>query len=80
MCAQCAAEFATPAELMRHRRTAHRDKDPATSIDLNPEAHTAGVVGALCGRRFRNAGALATHNLRPHVHDAEIRAPQATGG
>ncbi len=75
MCAQCEAVFASPAELIAHQKHAHAHEDPAESLETNPEAHTPGLLCAICGLRFRNARALAAHNLLPHVHDAEITPP-----
>ena len=79
MCAQCDAVFGSAADLIAHQKKAHRREDPAVSLETNPEAHVPGLVCSVCGRRFRDARALAAHNLRPHVHDAEIQAPKPAG-
>ncbi len=73
-CSLCGEIFGSATSLLQHRATAHRDDDPARDVEMNPEAHRAGLVCALCGQRFATAGALAEHNLRPH--SARPRVPQ----
>jgi len=65
-CSLCGEVFGSTASLLEHQNLAHHDDDPARDIEMNPEAHRAGLVCALCGRRFPTARALAEHNLRPH--------------
>jgi|HubBroStandDraft_5_1064220.scaffolds.fasta_scaffold67966_3 hypothetical protein len=72
-CTICGAPFASPVELVIHRRTAHRNEATTADLELNPEAHTAGLRCALCGRRFASPRALAEHNLRPHPQWGRIR-------
>lgn len=76
-CAICGAAAATPADLVIHTRTAHKNDDPTSSMEMNPEAHTIGLVCALCGHRFPNAAALAAHNLQPHPAPRETEGPMA---
>jgi hypothetical protein len=72
-CDLCGAVFGSPASLIEHQRTAHPRVDPASDVEVNPEAHRAGLVCALCGHRFPTARALAEHNLRPHPAPASSR-------
>lgn len=65
-CDLCGEVFGSPVSLLEHQRTAHAHADRAADVEMNPEAHRAGLVCALCGRRFANARALAEHNLGPH--------------
>ncbi len=60
-------------DLVEHMNREHAHDDPTLSVEQNPEAHTAGVVCALCGRRFPTGRALAEHNLRPHPPEREYR-------
>ena len=73
MCAICGAPESSPTSLVEHMRTAHKHDDPASSIEMNPEAHTTGLVCALCGHRFPTAAALRDHNLGPHPESGEER-------
>jgi hypothetical protein len=69
-CSICGASLASAAALVEHMKTDHPNPGPDVRNDLNPEAHTPGLVCTLCGQRFPNAAALARHNLGPH-RDAE---------
>jgi Zinc finger, C2H2 type len=66
ICEMCGATFGSPADLMSHVQADHKDADPASDIEMNPEAHTRGFLCAMCGRRFPTPAALAAHNLEPH--------------
>jgi Zinc finger, C2H2 type len=66
VCTICGAPAATASELVVHMREAHKDANPASDVELNPEAHTMGFLCGMCGRRFPTPQALAAHNLRPH--------------
>jgi C2H2 type zinc finger protein len=66
MCAICGASSPSAADLLVHQRTVHKNADPTSSIEMNPEAHIPGLLCAMCGRRFPTAVALARHNLHPH--------------
>jgi C2H2-type zinc finger len=66
LCTICGAPFGSAADLVEHVGTVHKNDDPATDIEMNPEAHRAGLMCGLCGRRFQTPQALAEHNLRPH--------------
>ncbi len=72
-CDLCGTPFGNPADLIEHRRRAHKNDDPALTIETNPEAHRPGLVCALCGHRFPTPRALADHNLRPHPSPGEGR-------
>jgi Zinc finger, C2H2 type/C2H2-type zinc finger len=74
-CTICGAPFASPSELVIHRRAEHRYAAASADTEMNPEAHTAGLRCALCGRRFASAPALAEHNLRPHAQFGQLRRP-----
>ena len=78
LCAICGAGFGSAADLMVHRQTDHKDTDPASDVEKNPEAHTRGFLWALCGRRFPTAAALAAHNLRPHAPERPAHGPVST--
>lgn len=65
-CDLCGEVFGNVASLMEHRQATHAHDDPASDVEVNPEAHTPGVRCALCGHRFPTAASLAQHNLRPH--------------
>jgi len=65
VCSLCAAPCGSPAELVDHLKTAHKDVEAVADVELNPEAHPSGFLCAMCGRRFLTAQALAIHNLRP---------------
>jgi hypothetical protein len=65
-CADCGATFGSPAELVEHMNTVHGGGDAEASLEMNPEASRAGVMCALCGKRFATGRALARHNLQPH--------------
>ncbi len=76
-CGTCGAPLGNAAELVEHAKTAHKGENPSASLEMNPEAHRAGLVCALCGGRFPNAHALAEHNLHPHSRSAaEPRVPE----
>ena len=77
-CTICAASFGSPADLMAHRRTAHKNADPSADVEMNPEAHTPGLLCALCGERFLTAQGLADHNLRPHRPSRPARGRRPT--
>jgi hypothetical protein len=78
-CAMCAAPFGSPAALVDHMRSDHKNDDPSRSLELNPEAHLAGLVCALCGVRFPSAEALTDHNLsRPERRRATRRRLRAS--
>jgi C2H2-type zinc finger/Zinc finger, C2H2 type len=66
ICTICGASFGSPADLMAHTKTDHKDVDPASDMEMNPEAHIPGLLCGMCGRRFPTAEALARHNLEPH--------------
>ncbi len=66
-CDLCGEVFGSPASLLEHRTTVHRNDDPAADLELNPEAHRPGLVCGLCGRRFSVPAALAEHNQQPHA-------------
>jgi len=66
MCADCGAWFGSPAEVILHLRKAHSGGNARDSLAMNPESHRAGLVCALCGRRFSTMDALTRHNLSPH--------------
>jgi len=72
-CTICGAPFATPSELVVHRRTRHKNVAASADLEMNPEAHRAGLLCALCGRRFASAQALAAHNLAPHPQLGQLR-------
>lgn len=77
-CGTCGAPLGNAVDLVEHTKTAHKDQKPTASLEMNPEAHRAGLVCALCGHRFPNARALAEHNLHPHSRPAiEPRVPGA---
>jgi DNA-directed RNA polymerase subunit RPC12/RpoP len=76
MCTICGAEFAGAADLLEHKKLSHKDADPASDVEMNPEAHTRGYLCGLCGQRFPTAQALAQHNLQPHPMEREARRPQ----
>jgi Zinc finger, C2H2 type len=74
----CGAPFASAAELVDHMKTVHKDADPTSDVEMNPEAHTSGFLCGLCGRRFATAEDLADHNLHPHLiepHASPVPAP-----
>jgi hypothetical protein len=73
-CPICGAPEGSPARLVEHLRTAHKHDDPARDVEMNPEAHTPGVVCALCGERFATPKELAAHNLRPHPEPKDARS------
>jgi C2H2-type zinc finger len=75
LCTICGAEFGSASDLMVHMKTDHKDADPASDVEMNPEAHTKGFLCALCGRRFPTAEALAAHNLHPHSIGRPARQP-----
>lgn len=72
-CAMCGVSKGSKAALVEHVRTAHQHDDPASSIEVNPEAHAPGLVCALCGLRFPTARSLLDHNLKPHPKPRENR-------
>ena len=74
-CADCGASFSSAAELVRHVKASHHGGDPQASLAMNPESERAGLVCALCGRRFRDRQSLARHNLTPHYRSNQSRAP-----
>ncbi|MCI4343220.1 MAG: C2H2-type zinc finger protein [Thermoplasmata archaeon] len=74
-CTICGAPFATPSELVAHRRARHKDAAASADLEMNPEAHTPGLLCALCGRRFASPQALAAHNLQPHPQLGRLRRP-----
>jgi hypothetical protein len=80
MCTICGASFGSAADLMTHRRTDHKDADPTSDVQMNPEAHTPGFLCAMCGQRFPTAQALAAHNLHPPPLGRVVRKrlPSAT--
>jgi C2H2-type zinc finger len=66
ICGVCEGEFATPAELVEHSRTAH---GPGASV--GPEAAdtpegTRSYTCGLCGATFASPARLANHVLIPH--------------
>lgn len=70
VCATCGAGFGSPADLVNHLKSEHQHDAPDASMEMNPEAHTPGLVCALCGRRFPSPQQLARHTLRPHGNRA----------
>jgi Zinc finger, C2H2 type len=78
VCTICAAPFASAAELVDHMKSAHKDVDPASDLEMNPEAHTSGYLCGLCGRRYPTAEALAEHNLRPLATERHLLAAPAS--
>ncbi|MGA9839964.1 MAG: C2H2-type zinc finger protein [Thermoplasmata archaeon] len=76
LCTICGAPCDSPADLMAHMKTVHKNDDPASDVEMNPETHRAGLVCALCGRRFPDAQSLANHNLHPHPETHKISGPQ----
>ncbi|HTX63555.1 MAG TPA: C2H2-type zinc finger protein [Acidimicrobiales bacterium] len=77
-CAICGAPKATAEELVEHMNTAHKNEDPASDVEMNPETHTPGYVCALCGHRFPTPAALARHNLQPHPPPEVRRSEPST--
>ena len=75
LCAICGAGFGSAADLMVHRQTDHKDADPASDVEMNPEVHTTGFLCTLCGRRYPTAVALAAHNLGPHPRERPTPRP-----
>jgi len=75
MCAYCDGSFATPADIVRHVKTAHSGRSSRSSLAANPESMTPGVVCAMCGRRFETPHALARHALSPHPRPARRAEP-----
>jgi uncharacterized C2H2 Zn-finger protein len=73
-CADCGATFSTPAELVKHMSESHAGGSAQASLAMNPEAEKAGLVCALCGKRFTDKQALARHNLSPHFRSNRSRA------
>jgi len=73
LCAVCQLSFGSPADLLDHRRTAHRGSEATATLRTNPEAHRPGLVCGLCSRRFATPELLAEHLNRPH-RTAERRA------
>ena len=73
-CADCGATFSSPAELVRHVNEAHAGGDAHASLSMNPEAERAGLVCAMCGKRFSDKQALARHNLSPHYRTNTTRS------
>lgn len=65
-CSLCGEVFGSVTSLVEHENLAHSHDDQAQDVEMNPETHRAGLVCALCGRRFPTPQALAAHNLRPH--------------
>jgi C2H2-type zinc finger len=78
-CTICGESFGSAADLLAHMKAAHKDADPSSDLETNPEAHTIGFPCALCGRRFPTAQALAAHNLEPHSMDRPFRPPRPVG-
>ncbi len=74
-CPICGAPEGSPASLVEPMRTAHKHDDPAQDVEMNLEAHTPGLVCALCGHRFATPKQLAEHNLRPHPDPRYGRTP-----
>jgi hypothetical protein len=74
-CSLCGEVFGSTPSLLEHQKLAHEGDDPSNDIEMNPEAHRAGLVCALCGRRFPTPRALAEHNLRPHPEPSPTRRP-----
>jgi uncharacterized C2H2 Zn-finger protein len=73
-CADCGAMFSSPAELVAHMNEAHSGGNARQSMAMNPEAEKAGLVCALCGKRFSDKQSLAKHNLSPHFRSNSPRA------
>ncbi|HTZ62050.1 MAG TPA: C2H2-type zinc finger protein [Thermoplasmata archaeon] len=76
VCADCGASFGGPAELVRHMNTVHHGGDDVASLDMNPESHRAGLVCALCGKRFRSKEELRRHGLGPHYRARRAPIPE----
>jgi C2H2 type zinc finger protein len=79
-CTVCGAPLAGPIELVLHRRAEHKGASASADLEMNPEAHRAGLVCALCGRRFASAQSLAAHNLAPHATFGALRPSLAVQG
>jgi hypothetical protein len=77
LCTICGAEYGSASDLMVHVKTDHKDIDPASDVEMNPEAHTWGYLCGLCGKRFSTPQALAEHNLHPHAARRPLRRPVA---
>jgi hypothetical protein len=77
LCTICGAQYGSASDLMVHLKADHKDADPASDVEMNPEAHTWGYLCGLCGRRFSTPRALAEHNLHPHATRHPIRRPVA---
>jgi hypothetical protein len=73
LCTICGAEYGSASDLMVHLKADHKDADPATDVEMNPEAHTPGFLCGMCGRRFATPQALAAHNLQPHTIGRVVR-------
>jgi uncharacterized C2H2 Zn-finger protein len=66
VCPECAAPFASAADLIAHIRSAHR-VDGANGADAPRAAPGSPVLRcALCGARFSQPESLAVHNGEPH--------------
>jgi len=75
LCAYCDGWFASPADLVGHVKAEHAGGDPGSSLAMNPESRTPGVVCAMCGRRFTTPRALARHSLNPHPRPTRPAEP-----
>lgn len=73
-CAQCGASFSSATQLIEHTNERHGAVDREATLAMNPEASRAGLVCALCGKRFADRQALAQHNLSPHYRSNRPRA------
>jgi hypothetical protein len=66
ICGVCEAEFAAPAELVEHSRTAHGTGASAgPEVPETPEG-TGSYTCGLCGATFASPARLANHILIPH--------------
>ncbi|HTP54697.1 MAG TPA: C2H2-type zinc finger protein [Thermoplasmata archaeon] len=79
-CAICGAPEASAVSLVEHMKSVHKHDDPASDVEMNAEAHTAGYLCALCGQRFPTPRALANHNLRPHPEPRVFQRPGPSPG
>jgi hypothetical protein len=72
----CGATFDSPAAWLGPTKSEHHPEDPAVGLDLNPVAHSPGLLGRLGGLRFATASALTARNVsRPERRGAALRRP-----
>lgn len=74
-CGECGAPFASPADLVKHTKSAHRTPEtvPAPpNPEADPTTATEVLHCAFCGAGFPNGQSLAAHNRAQHL------APEAS--